>query len=402
MLDSTTIHFEGFYALHSKGSVKSHQQEASLQLPSRMTDRTRFFSSVYVDSEEALHKAVEALSRHGRVAFDAEGVNLGRDGPLTIATFLGLDHDSKDGKGPVIYVVDVQELGGHRVFSSELPSFRGMLEDDAISKVTFDCRGDSDALFHQFGVKLSGVLDLQVLDQAVRVHLGETPPQRCPYVTRGGIPYLQGMQRVLDIHLPHATAKKLAAPHSSFDPKAWAKRPLSAPAISYAANDAYIIQILFSRLQQYELSEHLEKGVKRHSQRYEGMFRDRKKAVNRTIEKDFVMEEHPIIASHLLPAGHARMPGRGLGKAVDKWNTVVAQLKVKKADSRVFQDVIFILQHNFWYTDEAYAVLRRLANACPFTPKQRAKIANPPKLRDEFDDDEEYDYGPYDPFDDWR
>ena len=93
--------------------------------------------------------AVEEVSAHSRVGFDAEGVNLSRTGELTIATFQGFD-----GVAAVtpIYVVIIEVLGGDRVFWKTLPSFRSLLEDSAVNKVTFDCRGDSDALFRQFGI----------------------------------------------------------------------------------------------------------------------------------------------------------------------------------------------------------------------------------------------------------
>ena len=58
---------------------------------------------------------------------------------------------------------------------------------------------------------LRGVLELQVLDQAVRIELGEAPPKRCPYVERGGIPFLQPMGDVAIRYKLQTT--KMAAPH---------------------------------------------------------------------------------------------------------------------------------------------------------------------------------------------
>jgi hypothetical protein len=95
---------------------------------------------VYVTSEEGLINAVEELGRFQEVAFDTEGVELGRSGSLTVAGFLGI------GATSVAYIVDVQELGG-RAFSRSLPSLCALLEDPTVTKVTFDCRKDSEALF---------------------------------------------------------------------------------------------------------------------------------------------------------------------------------------------------------------------------------------------------------------
>lgn len=321
-------------------------------------------------------KAVEDVSCHRQVAFDAEGVDLGRDGPLTVASFSGLEDKT-------VYVIDVQTIGGDRVFSPDLPSFRELLENGDITKVVFDCRGDSDALFHQFGVKLAGVRDVQVLDQAVRIHQGEAPPQRCPYATKGGIPYLQSMKNVSERNLPSSSAEKLAAPSCT----AWEERPISALALEYAANDVYIIKTLWNHLQRVRLPYSLRDGVKSHCQRYEGMFRDRDNAVHRTRDKDFIMEEHPIVACGTLPNSHPRMLGPSASQAVQKWHDVVRQLKAKNGGNILFDKVIFILQHNYWYTKEAFVVLRRLAADCPFTRKQRAMIEKPPKFRVECDDD---------------
>jgi hypothetical protein len=70
---------------------------------------------VLVNTEDGLKTAVEDLSHYDTIAFDAEGVGLGRTGPLTIATFGGISGTSV-AKNSVIYIVDVQELGGDVVF----------------------------------------------------------------------------------------------------------------------------------------------------------------------------------------------------------------------------------------------------------------------------------------------
>ena len=183
--------------------------------------------TVFVDDEDCLRLCVKSLSACTEVAVDCEGVDLGRTGALTILTL----SDALDA-GAAVYVVDVQVLGGDRVFckdpqctdkdkslpssekekeaenlkekttvfaigagagreetladkdkknvgsssdkadttsflslpeiEKEKPSLRGLLENESIKLITFDCRSDSDALYHQFGISLSGVIDLQV------------------------------------------------------------------------------------------------------------------------------------------------------------------------------------------------------------------------------------------------
>lgn len=102
-----------------------------------------------------------------RVSFDAEGTNLGQTGTLTIVTMQGLRDREKESS---IYVIDVLVLTRVKVFSESPPSIRSILEDPSVTKLTFDCRSDSDALYHQHNVSLAGTPDVQIFDQAVRIH----------------------------------------------------------------------------------------------------------------------------------------------------------------------------------------------------------------------------------------
>ena len=324
-------------------------------------------TTVFVDNEDQLIKAVTELSTHSEVAFDTEGVELGRNGRLTIATFGGLDTADAP-----IYVVDVLVLGGERVFSRELPSFRCLLEDITIKKVTFDCRCDSDALLHQFDVRLRGVLDLQVFDQAARIHtFGEAPPERCPYVkVGGGTRYLQGVESVLARYpdpTNNAAIRKLPAPHRD-NTEVWGKRPLSADAVAYAAVDVHINKVLLERMREHDVSDLLMQGVFTHSRRYEGQFRDRPEEVNRLIEKDFVMEEHAIVSASDLPADHPRIcPMRRL-QGRKKWDDAVTLLQSddRREFNRAFNLCLFVFQHDDWYTEEGLTHLRQLVRTYPY------------------------------------
>ncbi len=81
----------------------------------------------FVDTMEKLETALKSLGRHRKVAFDTEGVDLGRRGALTVASFIGLDEASTDddgdekadyeGNGVVAFVIDISTLGGKRAFS---------------------------------------------------------------------------------------------------------------------------------------------------------------------------------------------------------------------------------------------------------------------------------------------
>eukprot|EP00980_Cylindrotheca_fusiformis_P010782 scaffold2441_cov105-Cylindrotheca_fusiformis.AAC.8 len=259
---------------------------------------------VFVDSADDLNLIAMDLAAYDKVAFDAEGVDLGRKGALTVAAMQGFNQDNKDKFSP-IYVIDVQVLGGNVVFSkkAEKPSIRSILEDPKIDKVTFDCRADSDALFHQFGVTLTGSIDLQVFDQAVRIHQGELPPQR----ERGGswIPYVQNMERVGRRY--SIVIDKSTAPHrKNFN--VWKDRPLSDESIAYAAMDIDVIRRMWYAMSEAKVSDLLMSRTKTCSARYERLFREYPYEVSYESNKNLTMEEHPIIKKSELPAGHPRRP----------------------------------------------------------------------------------------------
>lgn len=148
-------------------------------------------STVRVDTTVLFANALEDLYSYNRFAFDTEGVNLGRSGDLTIATIQGIPSSGvflawifswvgevQQEATPKIYVVDVQLLGGDTVFSKDTTSLRSLLEDESKHKLTFDCRADSDALYHQFDVTLRGTIDLQVYDQAIKFTIEDLLPCR--------------------------------------------------------------------------------------------------------------------------------------------------------------------------------------------------------------------------------
>ncbi|CAM9201101.1 unnamed protein product, partial [Ectocarpus fasciculatus] len=252
------------------------------------------FPHVFVDSAESLQSAIFHLSHCTAMAFDTEGKDLGRSGPLTIATFLPMEPATA--AGAVAYVVDVQALGRDRVFTADSFSLRNILEDPDIQKYTFDCRTDSDALYHQFGVYLRGVEDMQVLEQAIRIHRGFPPPRRT-YTHRNGerIPYLSGMAKICAKYAGESPSGHLFTGPMRVDHSVWHIRPLPSESISYAAKDVYIIKFLRDIFSRVPLSETLLEAVKVHSEMYEWYFRDSDREISRETDMDFILEEHSIV-----------------------------------------------------------------------------------------------------------
>ena len=116
----------------------------------------------FVDSVEKAKLACDQLRSFKELAFDCEGVRLGKGGKLTLIQLM-----AKDDK---IFIFDVLALGESLFQNTGL---REILESKEIWKVMFDCRDDSDSLWEEYKVKLSNVLDMQLLEYIVRPGLRE-------------------------------------------------------------------------------------------------------------------------------------------------------------------------------------------------------------------------------------
>jgi len=133
---------------------------------------------VMVDTRDALVEmltsmagALETPDAAAHLSVDLEGYHLGKDGTISLVQiFLHATN--------VVYLVHVAVLGA-ATFSTPVNAvsgiFKGMpltlkavLESSAVTKLFWDCRSDSQALYHIYGVKLAGVVDVQLWDVATR------------------------------------------------------------------------------------------------------------------------------------------------------------------------------------------------------------------------------------------
>ncbi|KAJ4291125.1 hypothetical protein N0V90_010323 [Kalmusia sp. IMI 367209] len=124
---------------------------------------------------------------------DLEGVSLSRHGSVSILTLYDRSTPTN------VYLIDVHTLGAlafttpaaagecpksndktceydmanldvemEDVDNPPVVTLHSILESDSIPKVFFDVRNDSDALFAHFGIKLQGIIDLQLMELATR------------------------------------------------------------------------------------------------------------------------------------------------------------------------------------------------------------------------------------------
>ncbi|KAF7946536.1 hypothetical protein EAE96_009533 [Botrytis aclada] len=97
------------------------------------------------------------------VYIDLEGIDIGRKGSIAILQVYVLPTKQT-------FLVDIHKLR-EQAFSTPNSSgltLKAILESTFIPKVIFDVRNDSDALYSHFGVKLQGVIDLQLMELATR------------------------------------------------------------------------------------------------------------------------------------------------------------------------------------------------------------------------------------------
>ncbi|KAH3908095.1 hypothetical protein HBI56_192710 [Parastagonospora nodorum] len=97
------------------------------------------------------------------IYLDLEGVPLSRSGSISILTIF-LPSSAR------IFLIDMHTLGAlaFTTPSSQGKTLKHVLEDSQITKVFFDVRNDSDALYAHYGVALQCVEDVQLMESAAR------------------------------------------------------------------------------------------------------------------------------------------------------------------------------------------------------------------------------------------
>ncbi|XP_071787208.1 piRNA biogenesis protein EXD1-like isoform X1 [Asterias amurensis] len=180
----------------------------------------------------ALDEIIRSQDTSPFLAVDLEGESLSRKGELSIVS-IATDDD--------IYLFDIKKLG-RDVFDKGLKS---ILEDSSRDKIMFDCRQDSDCLWHQFGVRLANVLDLQLMEI---IHSEEHPDP--DYPDRYEIPLLGSFLYCLKRYVKDETliAKKEAGKYMMSADGVWLARPLKDVLLQYAACDVRGFFQLFRQL----------------------------------------------------------------------------------------------------------------------------------------------------------
>ena len=125
-----------------------------------------------IDTATALTSFLDGLpqaSAQPNLFIDLEGNNLSRHGTLSMITILVEPRHT-------VHLVDVHTLGKDAFTTSNTnntTTLQQILESETTTKVFFDIRHDSDALFGLYGIRVSGIEDLQLMELASRSALFE-------------------------------------------------------------------------------------------------------------------------------------------------------------------------------------------------------------------------------------
>lgn len=255
-------------SLPYRSTLYSSNLPTSRTFPSRPQNETQGRTkkpskTVHIKSLDDCRQAISVLSLQDRVAVDCEGVSLSRTGRLCLIQLAIED---------LVYIVDLiseepTDIDYARTLF-EQGGLKKFLENPHIIKVVHDCRHDSDALFHQFGVKLGPVIDTQVAFRVVR--------------------RVRGMDEGLPVSLKTLLKKFAFVSADELDVKSsvkdsmkendqfWLKRPLSEQALCYARFDVehllQVAQTLHKLVQ--SIDPEAWQMVLNQSQQYLALFRD--------------------------------------------------------------------------------------------------------------------------------
>ncbi|XP_021372129.1 piRNA biogenesis protein EXD1-like [Mizuhopecten yessoensis] len=194
-----------------------------------------------VDDNAYVTEVVLEVKSHERIALFCEGVEVSRKGQLSVIII---------GTTTKVYIFDILKLG-KEAFNNGL---RDILQDKTKEKLMFDCREDSDCLYHQFKVQLSGVLDLQLLEVMYRKTSsapssidGACPSRRSEMVD--AIDNVTGFVKCIEVHTKDKDVRKaMDRSWIGYDGKKWLKRPLQQSIEVYCCAKTSAMFTLFENL----------------------------------------------------------------------------------------------------------------------------------------------------------
>ncbi|KAJ8132956.1 hypothetical protein O1611_g672 [Lasiodiplodia mahajangana] len=206
--------------------------------------------TVFIDTPGGVGDLVDLIERQDiqledlqpPLYIDIEGEQLSRFGTISLLTVLVYP-------GPGLempYIVDIHTLRStaFSTIGSCGKSLRDILESPQILKVFFDVRNDSDALYAHYGIKLQGILDVQLMESAC---------QPTTYSRR----YIRGLSKCTEeiLHgreqlqwkLDKENGERLWNPQKGGSYSVFNARPLSNSISSYCVGDVRYLPRLYEK-----------------------------------------------------------------------------------------------------------------------------------------------------------
>ncbi|KAK0705522.1 ribonuclease H-like domain-containing protein [Lasiosphaeris hirsuta] len=192
-----------------------------------MAASTSASTATLIASTEQLKAFLSSIQPFTTLYLDLEGNNLCRHGAISLITILPHLRGA-------VRVIDVLALGrsAFTTTSQEGKSLKSVFEDPAIPKCLWDTRNDADALWAHHQVRLAGVVDIQLLENASR---------------SGSKKYLCGLEKAIKLDLNLGAAElnswlrckedtKRLMPTKIFD-----VRPMAPGTLNYCVNDVVLL-----------------------------------------------------------------------------------------------------------------------------------------------------------------
>jgi len=225
---------------------------STLQQYKNLVTEVSPYGYILVDSVEKLTFASSYLQNERVISVDCEGTNLSRHGKVCLLQ-IATERET--------FLFDVLSLGS----TTFEHGIENILQDHKIMKVMHDCRADSDALFHQFSVRLANVYDLQTV-HALHQKVSEswTPKNRAS---------LTDLVKAYAPQEANALAYKVKLrPQFKDNPTMWEQRPLSQLLINYACADVRMMfpvyHTLIAKVDMNRYSQYLNKTFKMQLEAY--------------------------------------------------------------------------------------------------------------------------------------
>jgi len=183
----------------------------------------------WIDNPAALKVFIDSIDKDSLLYVDLEGNNLSRRGTLSLVTIMVEPRHT-------VHLVDVTTLGkeAFTLLGTGGIALQDILEAKEVTKIFFDIRNDSDALFSLFGVRVGGIEDLQLMELGTRASNRKLVQGLAKSIERDAKlskADIKAWKEVKD------AGKKLFAPELGGSYAVFDQRPLSAEVLQYSVQD---------------------------------------------------------------------------------------------------------------------------------------------------------------------